>query len=500
MRQSPRRFLTAVQSQCLRRRIGTLALVVAGVIQGALVPAAERAESPRPTNLVLILTDNQGAWSLGCYGNQDIRTPHIDRLAADGMRFTRALSSNPVCSPTRATFLTGLIPSQHGVHSFLDPKFMMGPEAYNTLQEFRSLGEILHDAGYVCGLSGKWHLGANLTASEGFSPEFWTTKPDGHTTEFYDQDVIDGGRVRREAGYTTDLWTQRGIEFIEANQDRPFFLFLAYNGPYSLGGLMQNAARNRHADYYADKLLPGFPRDRMHPWQHHNKSFHNSITAMRRVAAETSGVDDGVGAIMATLKRLNLDENTLVVYAADQGWMGGQNGIWGMGDHTRPVGAHELMMQIPLLFRHPGRIPPGRTSDVLVSNYDFLPTVVRYLGLRDSLPESPKLPGRDFSSILKGEVPPWDNTVFYEMELCRAIRTDRWKLVLRHPAGPQELYDMHTDPQERFNLFGQAAVDDQKSHLTARLTSFFDTFANPAYDLWHNGRSKARRVTPASPK
>ena len=90
------------------------------------VSPAFGAEPGRPPNLVFILTDNQGAWTLGCYGNPDIRTPNIDKLAADGIRFTRALSSNPVCSPTRATFLTGLIPSQHGVHSFLDPKFMMG--------------------------------------------------------------------------------------------------------------------------------------------------------------------------------------------------------------------------------------------------------------------------------------------------------------------------------------------------------------------------------------
>src|SRR5687768_4353909 len=114
----------------------------------ALVSVTARAAAPQSTsarkpNLVFILTDNQGAWTLGCYGNKDIRTPNIDRLAAGGMRFTRALSSNPVCSPTRATFLTGLIPSQHGVHSFLDPKFMMGPEAYNTLAEFTSLGEVM---------------------------------------------------------------------------------------------------------------------------------------------------------------------------------------------------------------------------------------------------------------------------------------------------------------------------------------------------------------------
>jgi arylsulfatase A-like enzyme len=479
-----------------------LLIMLCGMSSGDLFAADPRGPQSQsaPVNLVFILTDNQGAWSLGCYGNPDIRTPNIDRLAAEGMRFTRALSNNPVCSPTRATFLTGLIPSQHGVHSFLDPRFMMGPEAYNTLNEFTSLAEVLSDAGYVCGLSGKWHLGANLTASEGFSSKFWNTKPDGHTKEFYDQDVIEDGQVRREVGYTTDLWTRKGVEFLEANQQRPFCLFLAYNGPYSLGGLMQNEARNRHAPFYADQMFPSFPRDAMHPWQHQNKAFHNSLTAMRRVAAETSGVDDGVGEIMETLKRLNLERNTLVVYAADQGWMGGQNGIWGMGDHTRPVAAHELMMQIPFLFRHVGQIPANSTSDVLVSNYDFLPSILHYLGLGDRIPESPALPGRDFSPILHGKSIDWDNTVFYEMEGCRAVRTHDWKLVLRHPDGPHELYAMSTDPQERFNLFGQPGTEAIRSQLEIQLREFFAQYADPQYDIWNGGRSKARRLVPAGAK
>lgn len=459
-----------------------------------LSPSALAAEaaSSRP-NVVFILTDNQGAWTLGCYGNPDIRTPNIDRLAAEGMQFTRALSCNPVCSPTRATFLTGLIPSQHGVHSFLDPKFMMGPEAYNTLDEFTSVGEILQDAGYVCGLSGKWHLGANLTPSEGFS--FWVTKPDGSTAEFYDQPIIEDGRVRIEAGYTTDFWTRQGIQFIEANRDRPFFLFLAYNGPYSLGPLMLNPARNRHADYYRGRPFTSFPRDAMHPWQFQNKAFHNQQAAMERVAAETSGVDDGVGEVMAALKQLGLDENTLVIYAADQGWMGGQNGLWGMGDHTRPIGAHELMMQIPLIYRHPGRIPAGTRSDPLVSNYDFLPSLLGYLGLSEKLPQKPKLPGRDFSPLLAGRQIEWDDEVYYEMETCRAVRTDRWKLVLRHFDGPHELYDMQTDPRERFNLYGQPGTDEVRTELQDHLEKFFNTYADPQYDLWQNGQSKAKRLT-----
>ena len=455
-----------------------------------LAAAAVQARQP---NLVFVLTDNQGAWTLGCYGTKDIRTPHIDKLASQGMRFTRALSSNPVCSPTRATFLTGLIPSQHGMHSFMDPKNMMGPESCNALAEFTSLGEVLRDAGYVCGLSGKWHLGDNLHPSEGFTT--WTTKPDGSTREFYDQSVIENEQVRVEEGYTTDLWTRKGVEFITENKDRPFFLYLAYNGPYCLGKLMESRGRNRHANDYKDHHFTSFPVDAMHPWQFHNKSLHNSQIAMERVAAETSGVDDGVGEIMAALDRLGLAEDTLVVYAADQGWMGGQNGMWGMGDHFRPIGAHELMMQIPFIFRQPGRITAGSTSDALVSNYDFMPSVLGYLGLGYKMPKQPKSPGRDFSPILQGKTVAWDNTVFYEMETCRAVRTDDWKLVMRHPDGPHELYDMKSDPQERFNLFGQPGQDARHKDLQSRLDTFFNTFADPQYDIWKGGRSKAKRVS-----
>ena len=185
-----------------------LALSV-GISQTA--PAATR------PNVVFILTDNHGAWTLGCYGNQDIRTPNIDRLAADGMLFKRAMSSNPVCSPTRATYLTGLMPSQHGVHSFLDNKYMMGPQAYYSLDEFETLPEILHSEGYVCGLSGKWHLGANMTPQDGFS--YWATMVRGSTSSLYTDPVILDGKVVPSPKYMTDLWTDHAVNFIEQNKD-----------------------------------------------------------------------------------------------------------------------------------------------------------------------------------------------------------------------------------------------------------------------------------------
>jgi arylsulfatase A-like enzyme len=204
------------------------------------------------------------------------------------------------------------------------------------------------------------------------------------------------------------------------------------------------------------------------------------------------------GEILGTLERLNLDENTLVIYAADQGWMGGQNGLWGMGDHTRPIGAHELMMQIPLIFRQPGRIASGLTNDHLFSNYDFLPTVLGHLGLSNQRPGSPELPGRDISPALVGRDHAWDDVVYYEMETCRAIRTDRWKYVARFPDGPFELYDMTNDPHERFNLIGQPETDATRAELAERLNAFFARYADPQYDLWKGGRSKAKRLTAAS--
>src|SRR5215210_5502652 len=171
-----------------RRLILIAPLVVAAII-------AARTSEARPLNVVLILTDNQGAWTLGCYGNPDIRTPNIDRLAREGMLFENCFSSNAVCSPTRATLLTGLIPSQHGVHSYLSAGApQIGPHAYSTIAEFRTLPKILSESGYTCGLSGKWHLGDNLKPQEGFTS--WVTMPHGHTQTFYNADVIEDGKVR----------------------------------------------------------------------------------------------------------------------------------------------------------------------------------------------------------------------------------------------------------------------------------------------------------------
>jgi len=470
--------------------VGLVAFRVS-IVMGAVSEPDRTAERP---NVIFILTDNQGAWTLGCYGNPDIRTPHIDRMAQEGIRFTRAFSSNAVCSPTRATYLTGLLPCQHGVHCFLRAReAQMGPDAYSTIAEFHTLPEILAEAGYHCGLIGKWHLGKNLEPQEGFVD--WVTMPHGATSTFYGARVIENGTVRVEPTYLTEFWTERAVRFIEKFRDRPFFLFLSYNGPYALGPSLLRPARNRHAAYYSDKPLLSFPREQRHPWLYNNKQYLNNIQAIRRVAAEVSGVDDGVGRVLETLERLGLDENTLVIFAADQGWSGGQHGIWGMGDHTRPLAAFDCVMRIPLIFRHPGTIPAGSTSDIMTNNYDLMPTLLAYLGLSDRMPRQPPSPGRDYSLVLKGRAIPWENVIYYEFENTRAIRTETWKYVERFPEGPHELYDLKSDPGEQFNLYCQASHRAIQAELKQRLHAFFDQYADPKYDLWHGGRSKTRLLT-----
>jgi arylsulfatase A-like enzyme len=448
----------------------------------------------RPTNLVLIMTDNQGPWTLGCYGNPDILTPNIDKLAGNGTLFTRAFADNAVCSPTRATVLTGLMPCQHGVHRYLGAgAAQVGPDAYDMLQEFDTLPSILVANGYTAGLSGKWHLGGNMQPQEGFSS--WITKPHGGSAGFYDQEVIENGQIRTEPEYLTDLWTDHAVRFIEQNADRPFFLYLAYNGPYGLGGAMREPIRNRFRDIYAKQDFPSFPRTEPQPWNYNYGDWIGDLQVIRKYAAEVSGIDDGVGRVMETLGRAGLTDNTLVVFLSDQGCSGGHAGYWGMGDHTRPLTAFDWTMTIPLIFHQPGRVEAGQRVDMMVSNYDLLPTILTELGLGDKLPTAHALPGRDFSPVLHGEELEWENVHFFEFENVRAIRTDRWKYIERIHQTPNELYDLQADADEHNNLYGHPDRAETVLQLRRRMHEFFHAHADPKWDLWHGGRSKTDLIT-----
>ena len=459
-----------------------------------LSTAAARAESAGRPNVVLIMTDNHGAWTLGCYGNREIRTPNIDALAEQGVLFTHAFASNPVCSPTRATCLTGLMPSQHGVHSFLSGgRLQTGPEARCTLDELTSLPEILRGNGYRCGLVGKWHLGGNMTPQEGLD-DYWITMPHGGTSTFYGARIIQDGAQRTEPEYLTRFWTDHAVKFIseQSGSAEPFFLFLAYNGPYALSRLLLREGKNRHAEYYRDKELKSFPVEPTHPWQYSNRDYINNPVSNRRVATEVSGVDDGVGRVMKALTENGIDENTVVIFIADQGWVGGHGGFYGMGDHTRPLTARDGMMRIPLIFRQPGAIAANKRSPQMITNYDVMPTLLGHLGLADKMPKEPVSPGLDLSHIVRGSDAQVPRHVFYEYENLRCIRTMNMKYIHRHPNGPHELYNLENDPEEFHNLADDPNFANTRDGLRRELKSFFTKHSVPKYDMYDGGTSQAR--------
>lgn len=463
-----------------------LAIIVAMLVSTSFVSASE----PSRPNVIVIMTDNHGEWTLGCYGNKDIKTPNIDRLAKSGTLFERAFANNAVCSPTRATFLTGLMPCQHGVHCFLrQTPVQMGPDAYSTMKELKTISEILNGNGYTCGLVGKWHLGDNMKSQEGFS--YWITKPHGGSAGFYNQKVIENGKLRDEPKYQTDLWTEHAQKFIKQNEKKPFFLFLTYNGPYGLGAAMSEPIKNRHKEFYESSDLPSFPRTKPQPWNHNYGEWVGDVNKMRKYAAEISAIDDGVGSVMQTLENLNLTENTLVIFTADQGLSGGHSGYWGMGDHTRPLTAFDWTMSIPLIFSHPKKIAANNRVSKQVANYDVYPTLMSYLNLQDEIPVLPKRPGRDFSPMLYGKSMEWEEIMYYDFENVRAVRTPMWKYIERYKQKPNELYDLKKDPSELDNLYGNETTAASQKEMKSRLDQFFKKYATPKWDLWNGGGTKS---------
>jgi arylsulfatase A-like enzyme len=450
---------------------------------------ASRAAENKP-NIIFILTDNHGAWTLGCYGNKEIQTPNIDRLASEGMLFTRAYCNNSVCSPSRATFLTGLIPSQHGVHAYIPQTAQIGPDAYGVIKEFRTLPGILADSGYACGLSGKWHLGDVLKPQLGFT--YWFSKASGHTAKFYNDEMVWQGKTYKEPRYTTDVITEHAIDFLEQNKSKPFFLYLAYNGPYGLGQVVKETHKNRWTDFYKDKPMTSFPREKVSPWLKANRFAVDNLTSMRSYAAEVSGVDDGIGRVMEKLRGLGLDKNTLIIFAADQGLNAGHSGYWGMGDHSRPINTCDATVRIPLIFWKPGEIAPATTSDLMVENHDFMATVLDFIG--NKAPQNTNSPGKSFAPALRGKEIKWDNVIYHEFENTRMVRTERYKLTIRHPYGPDELYDMQKDPGERENLIHVEGYGDVRRDLTKKLRAFFSKYVDPKYDRWNGGVTKGNAI------
>ncbi len=450
-------------------------------------------------NIVLIMSDNQQAAALGCYGNSEIHSPNIDAMAASGLRFDRAFCPNAFCSPCRASVLTGLMPSQHGVHSWIDDRHTdEWPSGWHALRGLRTLPEELKALGYRTGIFGKYHLGETATPGAGWDD--WVTMEHGHVRSFYGNRIMDNGKRYVHRGHAVDFFTDRALEFIDRD-DGPFFAFVPYPAPYGHWPATNDGVRNRFSDLYDHCPMESVPRMGISAEAVANYEMvrsdsgggldfsmlvraPNHLPSLRNYYSQISMVDDAVGRI------LKAAPDALVIYTADHGLSLGHHGFWGHGSSTYPSNLHLAAHSVPLIAHCPGTLPSGQT-DLHVSNMDLHATVLDYAGADFDRSG----PSRSFAPLLRGsEICDWgEDEVFAEQEETRVLRTPQWAFFKRFrrdgaPDLPDALFDVTTDPEETRNLADDPAHIQTVADLSVRIDTFFERFARQEADLWRGGQ------------
>ncbi len=428
-------------------------------------------------NVIFILTDDQGPWAAGCYGNHEIRTPNIDRLADTGVRFSKFFVACPVCSPSRATYLTGRINSQHGIHDWIprDENFRdwIGSEVAYT--------DVMARHGYTCGLSGKWHMGDSLHPQHSFG--FWYAHQFGGGP-YHNAPMVRDGKPIDEPGYVTDVITDEALGYMDRRHDDadPFYLSVHYTAPHS----PWTGHPQEIVDSYDDCPFETCPQEEQHPWA---ISLTDDCLGNREMLkgyfAAVTAMDNNVGRIIDRVEQLGLRDDTLIVFCSDNGFSCGHHGFWGKGNGTVPRNMYENSITVPFVASQPGRIPQGHVSGAMMSAYDFMPTLLDYLGMGDEVPyDEQNLPGTSF-------VPNWlgdDSTgpeivvVYDEYGPVRMIRTQQHKYVERYPDGPNELFDLATDPDERENRIDDPAMTGTISELKTAMEDWFAKYVTEEHD------------------
>ncbi len=447
------------------------ALTLCLLLQAAALP--RRAARP---NLISIVADDLGRWAVGAYGNAEVRTPNLDRLAREGIRFTNAVAATPVCSPSRATWFTGRYPSELGIRDWISSS-----EAREGVGlRHRSWVEDLKEAGYETALFGKWHLGTLRSfhpTRHGFDTFLGFL---GGGNRPMDPVLEEEGRTRRFVGPLPDILTDAAIAFLERKRTGPFLICLHFRAPHLPYGPVPEVDRRPF-----DRLEPTVPRI---PWLDRGKL----VRSTRAYYASIHSVDRNVGRLLAALDRLKLAEDTIVLFTSDHGYNEGRHGIdtkgnghWIAGGVRGPKRPNmwETSIAIPWILRWPGRIPPGSALDVPAGTIDAYRTILGLCGVPP--PEGCEARGRNLApGILgRGSLPerPW---LFGQYDLhnfglayLRMVRGRRFKLVKRLRArGLDELYDLREDPGERRNLYARFLRDPSRRPILDRLLEALGTW------------------------
>lgn len=450
-------------------------------------------------NLLFILTDDQGAWAMQCAGNSDIQTPNLDRLAEQGIRFENFFCASPVCSPARASILTGRIPSQHGVHDWIrsgnldkeglgeytdDPYYRSETKPIRYLDGMTTYTDLLAQNGYDCALTGKWHLGDSLSPQHGFA--HWYTIGRGGC--FYMRpDVVEDGKLKIENRYITDLITDKAVDYLTQHSpsNAPFYLSVHYTAPHDPWDADQHPAQFVEQYRTCDcKATPDLP---IHPWQIPSAptgTGEERKRLLRGYYAAVSAMDAGVGRILDALEQSGQAENTLIIFTSDNGMNMGHHGIWGKGNGTFPFNFFDTAVKVPFIAVWPKKIPAGRVTPSTCSHYDIIQTLNEVLDLGAELP--PNLPGKSFAPVLLGQTETDNHVVILdEYGAGRMIRNQEWKLIHRYPNGPDELYHLAQDPDETHNLVQDPTCTAIRDQLLGQLEQWYQNYVDPARDGTH---------------
>ncbi|MBL8241074.1 MAG: sulfatase-like hydrolase/transferase [Bryobacterales bacterium] len=386
------------------------------------------AQAPPKPNVLLILIDDMGYADLGCYGAKDIATPHIDRLAREGVRLTDCYSNGPVCTPTRCGLMTGRYQQRFGLEWALGP----GVKGYGLQPHNNTIARYLKQAGYKTGMFGKWHLG--------YEPE---VGPNRHGfDEFYgllsgnvdhyshkeinnEDDWYENLTPVKAPGYSTELIRDRALQFLDANAASPFFLYLPFNSV--------------HWPFQA----PGRPNDvRLRPtWFDGTRA--NDYKPM------LESIDSAIGQVLAKLEAKGVLDNTLIVFTND-------NGGERLSDNT-PFFHHKATLweggiRVPAILRWPGHLPKGKVSAQPAMSMDLTATIAGACGLKPD-PAQP-FDGQSLLPVLQGKAPIFERPFFWRINRAdrkqRAVRKGKWKWI--NDAGFKQLYDLAKDPGERNDI------------------------------------------------
>jgi arylsulfatase A-like enzyme len=396
-------------------------------VASAVLTGAQKNQPVQRSNILIVMADGLGAWMLGCYGNKEIQTPNIDGVARGGLRFTNSFSTSSASAPSRATFLTGRVPRQHGIEDSLDTPAWFASEAM--------ISDVLANAGYNCGYIGKWDLASDRQPRHGYK---YTYTVPGTASAYMDPEMSLNGEAVGEKGYLGDLLTQRASEFLDRQSPaQPFFLTVAFPNPRPpYAGHPQ-----KYYDMYAETPFNTIGWERSAPNAVRDKEMLGDIVPnLRRAAASISALDGQIPALLRKLQERKLWDNTLIVITSTTGALLGRHGLWSDGHASDPPNMYDEVVRTPLILSWPGKIPTGEIAPEVVSSYDVLPTLCEAAAVAQ--PTGRNLAGRSFLAIAKRDpLPkkePWRNLAFAQLKNTWMARDARYKLVWRNDgAGPK---------------------------------------------------------------